>query len=46
MPFLSKKELLKEHKRLIPLLKSGSTVRRKKEAAIQSAEMIKLFRRI
>jgi hypothetical protein len=39
MPFLSKKSLLKEHRILIPLLRSGSAGARKKEAAAQAKEM-------
>jgi hypothetical protein len=39
MPFLSKKDLLKEHLRLIPLLRSGTLAQRLKEARSQSIEM-------
>lgn len=38
MPFLTKKDLLKEHRRLIPLLRSGTLAQRKKEAAAQKKE--------
>jgi len=38
MPFLTKKDLLKEHNKLIPLLRSGSLAKRLKEASAQAKE--------
>lgn len=38
MPFISKKDLLEEHNRLIPLLKYGTTAERVKEANAQQEE--------
>lgn len=38
---MSKKELIKEHKRIIPILRSGSQKSRSKEAGIQQKELNK-----
>jgi hypothetical protein len=38
MPFMSKKDLLQEHNRLIPLLEHGTLAERVKEANAQKIE--------
>lgn len=39
MPFISLNDFIKEHKKLIPILKSGSVSKRKKEAQEQMNEL-------
>ena len=39
MPFISLNDFIKEHKKLIPILKSGSVSKRKKEAQDQLNEL-------
>jgi hypothetical protein len=39
MPFMSLKDLIKEHKALIPTLAKGTPAQRKKEAAKQLREL-------
>jgi hypothetical protein len=41
MPFMKLSDLIKEHKVLIPILKSGSLAQRKKEAKKQAKELKK-----
>jgi|TARA_R110000868_G_scaffold91588_2_gene253844 hypothetical protein len=41
MPFMSLKDLIKEHKTLIPILARGTPAQRKKEAQKQMKELKK-----
>jgi hypothetical protein len=44
MPFMKLRDLVKEHKTLIPLLRSGTPAQRKKEAAKQAKELRKYMK--
>lgn len=45
MPFMSLKDLVKEHKTLIPILAKGSPAQRKKEASKQMKELKKYLKK-
>lgn len=44
MPFISLPEFIKEHTKLIPILKSGSKAQRKKEAMMQMSELKRVIK--
>jgi hypothetical protein len=44
MPFMPLKDLVKEHKILIPILRSGTLAQRKKEAKKQAKELKKYIK--
>jgi hypothetical protein len=44
MPFISLNDFIKEHKKLIPILKSGSSSQRKKEASSQLNELKRVIK--
>jgi hypothetical protein len=44
MPFMKLSDLVKEHKALIPVLRSGTVAQRKKEAKKQAKELRKYFK--
>ena len=44
MPFISLSDFIKEHKKLIPILKSGSSTQRKKEAQEQLSELKRVIK--
>lgn len=45
MPTMSLKDFVKEHKELIPVLRSGSKKERKKEADKQQKELMKYIKK-
>jgi hypothetical protein len=44
MPFMKLRDLVKEHKSLIPILRAGTPAQRKKEAAKQAKELKKYIK--
>lgn len=44
MPFMKLRDFVKEHKALIPLLRSGTPAQRKKEAMKQAKELKKYMK--
>jgi len=45
MVYMSHQDFIKEHKKLIPLLKKGSVSARMKEAKSQEKELLKVIKR-